>query len=146
MSHIYLQNQLVKKKYVARYCVNEPAGWGCESSFAKVPDFIWANTLAGEVLLLLFELVTEIGSGGTGGSEKLLEAIGPTLGLNPVNSVVLLTVSRRCIAKVVLTWLYRHLVRTKVTTALKRGRCKTTKWYSRRLWQQRLVDHPSGLL
>ena len=63
-----------------------------------MPDFIWANTLAGEVLLLLLELGTEIGSGGTGGSEKLLDPNGPTLGLNPVNSVVLLTVSRRCIA------------------------------------------------
>ena len=58
-----------------------------------MPDFIWANTLAGEVLLLPLELGTEIGSGGTGGNVKLLGTDGPTLGLNPVNSVFLSTVS-----------------------------------------------------
>ena len=52
-------------------------------SDAKVPDFIWANMLAGDVLL-----ETEGGSGGTGGSDDmpLLNGECPKPGLNPVGS------------------------------------------------------------
>lgn len=48
-------------------CKNAPDGWEFEPfwSAAKVPDFIWANMLAGEVLLELLE----VGKGGTGGGD-----------------------------------------------------------------------------